>query len=90
MEKHFPRTDGATAVHEDGTALKETKEPTVLKISWPGIMIGRFLTGVANQRKHQMVKTRKGLECLLGAAVFPCASECAHMKQCTPTFYDEV
>jgi hypothetical protein len=29
-------------------------------------------------------------ECLKGAPVFPCASECAHRHQCTPSFYDNV
>ncbi|GKY96490.1 hypothetical protein MPSEU_000608400 [Mayamaea pseudoterrestris] len=29
-------------------------------------------------------------ECLLGAAVFPCASECAHETQCITSFYDDV
>ena len=27
-------------------------------------------------------------ECLKGAPVFPCASECSHGNQCTPSFYD--
>jgi nucleoside-diphosphate-sugar epimerase len=29
-------------------------------------------------------------ECLLGAPVFPCASECAHESQCITSFYDDV
>eukprot|EP00934_Nitzschia_sp_Nitz4_P007707 Nitzschia sp. Nitz4//scaffold106_size73319//59687//62451//NITZ4_005746-RA/size73319-processed-gene-0.72-mRNA-1//-1//CDS//3329532550//7697//frame0 len=29
-------------------------------------------------------------ECLRGAPVFPCASECAHASQCTTSYYDDV
>ena len=29
-------------------------------------------------------------ECLRGATVFPCASECSHTSQCTKSYYDEV
>lgn len=29
-------------------------------------------------------------ECLKGAPVFPCASECSHEAQCTTSFYDEI
>jgi len=29
-------------------------------------------------------------ECLRGAPVFPCASECSHKAQCTKSYYDEV
>jgi len=29
-------------------------------------------------------------ECLKAAPVFPCASECSHEAQCTPSFYDEI
>ncbi|CAB9506168.1 glucuronate 4-epimerase [Seminavis robusta] len=30
------------------------------------------------------------VECLKGAPVFPCASECSHRHQCTKSFYDNV
>ncbi|KAG7345369.1 NAD-dependent epimerase/dehydratase [Nitzschia inconspicua] len=29
-------------------------------------------------------------ECLRGAPVFPCASECSHEAQCTKSYYDEI
>ena len=29
-------------------------------------------------------------ECLKGATIFPCASECSHVHKCTPSFYDGV
>jgi len=29
-------------------------------------------------------------ECLRGAPIFPCASECSHKSQCTKSYYDEV
>ena len=48
------------------------------------------------QRRHPMAD--QGIvscspfdaECLKGAPVFPCASECSHTQQCMPSFYDAV
>lgn len=34
--------------------------------------------------------SRHDPECLRGTPVFPCASECAHELQCTPSFWDDV
>jgi UDP-glucuronate 4-epimerase len=51
---------------------------------------------VTDQKSHYIAN--KGIvscmpndrECLKAAPVFPCASECSHEAQCTPSFYDEI
>lgn len=54
--------------------------------------------GVDHQRGAAEAVTKAGvescitsdIECHRGATVFPCASDCAHWRQCTPSFLDDV
>ena len=51
----------------------------------------------SDQRNNEHIANRGILscskyddECLLGAPIYPCASECAHESKCTTSFYDDV